>query len=150
VELNRIKVMNYKVAFFIPLMLVSGCNAQTRPTSRPSVVVTEKSTIQRISDGVSSLQEENQLLREHNASLSSALDQNQNLINSLIRQVEELKKAAASRPAYSVYVVKVGDTLFSIAKNQLGDGNKWKSILEANPGATQESLMVPGRRVFLP
>jgi nucleoid-associated protein YgaU len=51
-----------------------------------------------------------------------------------------------------VYVVQQGDTLFSIATAQLGDGSKWpeiydlnKSVIGANP-----ALILPGQQLTLP
>lgn len=47
-------------------------------------------------------------------------------MNDLKRQVEE--KATEARS----YVVKAGDTLSKIAKDLLGDADRWPEILEAN------------------
>ncbi len=56
------------------------------------------------------------------------------------------------RSTHKTYTVKSGDTLFSIARAQLGDGGKWKSIYEANrdkladPDSVKvgQSLKIPG------
>ena len=58
--------------------------------------------------------------------------------------------AAASAPASnSKYVVKKGDTLFRIAKEQYGDGKQWRRIAGANPGVTPTSLRV-GQTLVMP
>ena len=38
----------------------------------------------------------------------------------------------AEKPAEGTYVVKAGDNLWKIAKEQLGDGKLWSSIYELN------------------
>jgi len=55
------------------------------------------------------------------------------------------RAAAAS----SEYTVKSGDTLEGIARTQLGDGQKWKSIVEMNPGLDPKSLKV-GQKIKMP
>jgi len=47
------------------------------------------------------------------------------------------------------YQVKPGDTLWRIAKDQLGDPNRWKEILKVNPGLTAETLQ-GGTIIVLP
>jgi 5'-nucleotidase len=47
------------------------------------------------------------------------------------------------------YKVKSGDTLFSIAKTQYGDGKQWKRIASANPGLTPASLKA-GQTITIP
>jgi nucleoid-associated protein YgaU len=47
------------------------------------------------------------------------------------------------------YVVQKGDTLEGIARAKLGDGQKWKSIVELNPGLKPESLKI-GQTIKLP
>ena len=51
--------------------------------------------------------------------------------------------------AEGTYVVQKGDTLWSIAKRQLGDGQRWKDIVAANRGLTAEKLKV-GQTIKLP
>jgi len=55
------------------------------------------------------------------------------------------RAAAAS----SEYTVKSGDTLEGIARAQLGDGQKWKSIVEMNPGLDPKALKV-GQKIKMP
>lgn len=42
----------------------------------------------------------------------------------------------------NVYVVKKGDTLWAIAKRQLGDGQRHKEILSLNPGLTPSAMKI--------
>jgi nucleoid-associated protein YgaU len=51
--------------------------------------------------------------------------------------------------ASSEYTVKSGDTLEGIARAQLGDGQKWKSIVEMNPGLDPKALKV-GQKIKMP
>ena len=51
--------------------------------------------------------------------------------------------------AASEYTVKSGDTLEGIARAQLGDGQKWKSIVEMNPGLDPKALKI-GQKIKMP
>ena len=58
--------------------------------------------------------------------------------------------AASAAPAGSkTYKVKKGDTLFSIAKTQLGSGRDWQKIAAANPGLTPAKLKA-GQQIAMP
>lgn len=49
------------------------------------------------------------------------------------------------------YVVKAGDTLFSIASALLGDGNKWPDIFNANKGIIiNPAIIKPGMTLVIP
>ena len=52
-------------------------------------------------------------------------------------------------PALRTYTVRKKDTLWSIAKKHLGDGQRWKEIVAANPGLDPRKLM-PGQTIKLP
>lgn len=52
-------------------------------------------------------------------------------------------------PAGIEYVIKSGDTLEGIARAQLGDGQKWRLIEQANPGINPK-LLKPGQKIMLP
>jgi nucleoid-associated protein YgaU len=45
--------------------------------------------------------------------------------------------------------VKHGDTLFRIAKERYGNGNKWRQIAAANPGLTPSTLKT-GQKLLMP
>ncbi|MEX2216379.1 MAG: LysM peptidoglycan-binding domain-containing protein [Phycisphaeraceae bacterium] len=47
------------------------------------------------------------------------------------------------------YTVRQGDTLWSIARSRYGDGQKWKTIVSANPGLTPEKMKI-GQTISLP
>ena len=47
------------------------------------------------------------------------------------------------------YVVRQGDTLWSIANKHYGSGQRWKDIASANPGLTPEKMRV-GMAIVLP
>ncbi len=47
------------------------------------------------------------------------------------------------------YVVKKGDTLYHIAKQEYGDGKKWTQIASANPGVSPHSLKA-GQTLVIP
>jgi nucleoid-associated protein YgaU len=51
--------------------------------------------------------------------------------------------------AATEYTVKSGDTLEGIARAQLGDGQKWRSIVEINPGLDPKALKI-GQKIKMP
>jgi len=48
------------------------------------------------------------------------------------------------------YVVKRGDTLFSIARTELGGDTRVKDILAANPGLDRNAVLKVGQEIQLP
>ncbi len=56
------------------------------------------------------------------------------LVDASSRNVDTAPRSTAATPARSgrTYVVRKDDTLFSIARRMLGDGAKWKTILDLN------------------
>ncbi len=48
------------------------------------------------------------------------------------------------------YTIKSGDSLWSIAKNQLGNGNRVNDILKLNPKITAKSNLVVGGKLNIP
>ncbi len=40
------------------------------------------------------------------------------------------------------HVVAQGETLYAIALRHLGDGNRWRDLIDANPGLSAEALAV--------
>jgi nucleoid-associated protein YgaU len=62
--------------------------------------------------------------------------------------VTQTPAAGGAAPGGS-YVVKKGDTLFSIAKTTYGSGNQWQRIASANPGLSPGTLKA-GQTIVLP
>jgi nucleoid-associated protein YgaU len=61
----------------------------------------------------------------------------------LQRRAEEIKS--------KVYVVKSGDSLSKIAKQELGDASRWPEIYEANKDQIKDpNLIHPGQELKLP
>jgi nucleoid-associated protein YgaU len=57
----------------------------------------------------------------------------------------------AEKVGGSTYTVKSGDSLSKIAKNELGDGNAWKKIFEANRDVLYDpDKIFPGQTLKLP
>ena len=68
--------------------------------------------------------------------------------------VSETPAAATAAPAAAPkggasYTVKKGDTLFSIAKENYGNGKEWQRIVAANPGLSPSTLKA-GKTIVLP
>ena len=59
------------------------------------------------------------------------------------------KDAGSDRDQPFLYTVRRGDTLWSLAKEFLGDGKRWPEIVNANPGLVPEKLAV-GRQIVIP
>jgi nucleoid-associated protein YgaU len=57
--------------------------------------------------------------------------------------------SASPSSGTGTYVVRAGDTLSSIASRVLGDGNRWREILSANPGLNPKRLFV-GKSLRVP
>lgn len=57
---------------------------------------------------------------------------------------------AATRHTGREYVVQPGDELWTLAKQQLGSGERWRDILTVNPGLTAEARLQPGTTLQLP
>ena len=63
------------------------------------------------------------------------------------RQVAQ--KSAAKRSSNAKYTIKKGESLWSIAADKYGDGNKWKRIAAANPKLNPDRVMA-GQTIVLP
>jgi nucleoid-associated protein YgaU len=60
-------------------------------------------------------------------------------------------KSGSSSTAERTYVVKSGDTLSRIAKEQYGDANAWKRIYEANKDILKDpDKIFPGQTLKIP
>jgi 5'-nucleotidase len=58
-------------------------------------------------------------------------------------------KTKLARAGEKTYVVKRGDTLFRIARDQYGDGSSWHTIATANPGLSPANLKA-GQTLVMP
>lgn len=84
------------------------------------------------------LREENRNLREEVAALSAG------------QAAPEEGGDVANAPAVRTYVVRAGDTLFSIAQEVYGDGQHWEVIAEANGLDSNNKLRVGDELVIPP
>ena len=58
---------------------------------------------------------------------------------------------APGAEVYETYEVKAGDSLSKIAKRQLGDGNAWRKIFEANTDILKDpDKIYPGQELKIP
>lgn len=57
--------------------------------------------------------------------------------------------AAPTPSAFKEYTIQSGDTLEAIARAELGSGQKWNSIVAANPGLNPKQLKV-GQKIRIP
>lgn len=48
------------------------------------------------------------------------------------------------------YVVRGGDELWTLAEDLLGSGHRWREIITANPGMSEQTHLVPGERIRVP
>jgi nucleoid-associated protein YgaU len=63
----------------------------------------------------------------------------------------ETVSSAAPAPAGNTYTVQKGDTLWSIAQRFLGDGHRWREIIDVNPGLDPDpSKLKVGQVIVLP
>lgn len=65
------------------------------------------------------------------------------------RHFETVPPVAPVAPAANTYTVQKGDTLWSIAQRFLGDGKRWREIVEVNPGLEPSKLKI-GQVIMLP
>lgn len=54
-----------------------------------------------------------------------------------------------AEPASRSYTIRKGDTFWSIAQREYGDGQKWRDISSANPSVDPKKLAV-GQQITLP
>lgn len=77
-----------------------------------------------------------------NSALMQFAGQNKDLL-----EFKPTSKAAADM---RYYVVKDGDSLWKIAKSQLGNGNRYDEIVELNKKLSKNSAIQPGVKIVLP
>ena len=60
-------------------------------------------------------------------------------------------QGGGSSTATKIYVVKSGDSLSKIAKNEYGNANDWKRIFEANKDILKDpDKIFPGQKLKIP
>lgn len=60
-------------------------------------------------------------------------------------------QSGGSSTATKIYVVKSGDSLSKIAKNEYGNANAWKAIFEANRDILKDPDKIqPGQKLKIP
>lgn len=69
-----------------------------------------------------------------------------------IAREEQQRPRSDTKPVPKVYVVKPGDSLWKIAKLQLGDGSKYSAIYDANKAVIGHDLnkIKPGTKLVMP
>lgn len=73
------------------------------------------------------------------------------LAPTLERALEPLTVAEdRAAPAGPSHLVEPGDELWTVAERYLGNGERWREIVAANPGLSAESHLTPGTRLHLP
>ena len=92
--------------------------------------------------------------------LESAQKQNQKLTRRVAELEDQLEQAKAiisiaatdaqASAGESVYIVVEGDSLWSIAKKQLGSGARHKEILALNPHVTKDKPLTIGTKLKMP
>jgi len=59
--------------------------------------------------------------------------------------------AKEAAPTYKMYTIKSGDTLSKIAKNEYGNANDWRKIVEANQDTIKNpDKIFPGQEIKIP
>ena len=119
------------------------------------------------------LQEKNQKLTQRAANLEEQLESVQKTNQRLTQRVAELegqlkqteaegqlKQTEAIAPttktdiqpstAESIYIVVEGDSLWNIAEEQLGDGNRYTEILALNPQIKEDEPLFVGTKLKMP
>ena len=60
-------------------------------------------------------------------------------------------QSGGSSTATKIYVVKSGDSLSKIARNEYGNANEWKRIFEANTDILKDpDKIFPGQKLKIP
>jgi nucleoid-associated protein YgaU len=143
--------------------------SQGRMIQRTSVLLAAISVIGLFSSGcdcskkLETAQKDNQALTQRIAELEGQLSQTEAAVAAQAQavgpqplQVKDTIPATTPAPAVqpqvapSVYVVKEGDNLWKIAKNQLGDGSRYKEILALNLTIKKDKPLMVGTKLTMP
>ena len=70
-------------------------------------------------------------------------------VNDQMTMVREAEAAPASQARF--YTIEKGDSLWKIAQQHYGDGNKWQRLFEANREVIKDpDLIYPGQQIRVP
>lgn len=95
------------------------------------------------SQKLESLRKQNQFLTLHVAELEDQLEQADAIISAATTDAEAL----VGEP---VYIIVEGDSLWGIAKKQLGSGTRYKEIVALNRHITKDSPLAIGTKLKMP
>lgn len=97
-------------------------------------------------DEKAAMREENVLLSQRVTELESQVAESQVQPPAYANAQQSIGPSMQTR----VYLVVKGDTLWSIAKRQLGNGQRYKEILALNPHVAQNKPLPVGTTLTLP
>jgi len=66
-----------------------------------------------------------------------------------VRAVAATRPTASAREGVRLYLIRDGDTLYDIARDELGNGGRWMEIMKLNDGLNPNALPI-GRKIFVP
>ncbi|MGE4631735.1 MAG: LysM domain-containing protein, partial [Planctomycetota bacterium] len=66
-----------------------------------------------------------------------------------VRAVAATRPTVSTREGVRLYQIRDGDTLYDIARDELGNGGRWMEILKLNDGLDPNALPI-GRKIFVP
>jgi len=66
-----------------------------------------------------------------------------------VRAVAATRPTASAREGVRLYLIRDGDTLYDIARDELGNGGRWMEIQKLNDGLDPNALPI-GRKIFVP
>ena len=108
--------------------------------------------VAELEDQIESARKTNQTLTQRIAELEGQLKQTEAEVQ--LRQAEAIvpttKTDTQPSTAESIYVVVEGDSLWSIAAEQFGDGNLYTEILTLNPQIEEDEPLFVGIKLKMP
>ena len=96
------------------------------------------------------LYDQNQRLADRVSELEYQLTQQQTQTPAAAQAYSATQPMGPALNNTSVYLVVKGDTLWSIARKQLGSGARYKEVLALNPHISEQKPLTIGTRLTLP